>query len=265
MNATTRVPPSTKEILKRQAEEAGRQRAAIAQKRANATSPNNTTVVVTAKPTAVAAPDNRTPQQQYLDEIDPAGIVGRRIKFTREGKYVTADDDKLIDENATFIALMDQTLVGYQRFFDDGRPPDRRMSLYYDPNFVKPQREELGDLNEDAWPLGLSGQPEDPWQHYNFVVLQCVETGALFTFSTRSKTGRRAVGSLLKHYDRDRRTHPNDVPVVRLRSGGYMHPDDRIGFVVTPLFQIVNRQPRDSAAKPDTSIGIQLNDEIPFE
>jgi hypothetical protein len=224
------------------------------------------TAVAPAEVTAVAMPDNRTQQQQYLDEIDPAGIVGRRIKFTKEATFVTADDNKLVEENATFIALCDQTLVGYQRFYDDGRQPDRRMVLYYSPDFVKPDRNALGDLNEADWPLGLSGLPEDPWNHYNFVVLQCAKTGALFTFSTRSKTGRRAVGSLLKHFDRMLRTHPDKLPLVRLRTGGFMHADERIGFIVTPLFQIVDRVPRDSAAKPpDGSTANDMDDEIPWK
>jgi hypothetical protein len=261
--STTRVPPSTKEILKRQAEDAARQRAAVAQKRANATPPaNNTTAVVPAKSTAVAMPDNRTVQQQYLDEIAPAAIVGRLIKFGKDGTFITADDDKAVDENAVFTVLADQTLIGWQRFHD-GAPPDQHMGLLYS-DFVMPPRESLGDMDESEWPAGLSGAPEDPWKHCIYVVLQSGQTAELFTFATRTKTGRRAVGSLLKHYDRMRRTHPDELPVAKLRPGGFQHRDDRIGFVPTPMFAVVGRAPRDSAAKPDTSIAAQLNDAIPF-
>jgi hypothetical protein len=34
-------------------------------------------------------------------------------------------------------------------------------------------------------------------------------------------------------------------------------------MVDVPVFVVVGRAPRDSAAKPDTSIGAYLNDEIP--
>ena len=61
-----------------------------------------------------------------------------------------------------------------------------------------------------------------------------------------------------------RRTHPDELPVVKLKTGGFMHKDDRIGFVTTPLFAVVGRAPRDSAAKPDTSIDADMQDEIPF-
>ena len=42
---------------------------------------------------AVAVPDNRPDIDRYLDEIAPASIVGRMVKFSKEGMFVTADDD----------------------------------------------------------------------------------------------------------------------------------------------------------------------------
>ena len=45
----------------------------------------------------------------------------------------------------------------------------------------------------------------------------------MFTFATSSKTGRRAVGNLLRHYDTDAENHPDELPVVRLRKGGFPH------------------------------------------
>ena len=78
-------------------------------------------------------------------------------------------------------------------------------------------------------------------------------------------TGRRAVGNLLRHYDRMQRTHPDELPVVRLKVGGFQHRDERIGWVSTPVFAVVGRAPRDSAAKPDTSTRADMDDEIPFD
>jgi hypothetical protein len=60
------------------------------------------------------------------------------------------------------------------------------------------------------------------------------------------------------------KTHPDQLPVVRLKSGGFNHRDERIGFVKTPLLAVVGRAPRDSAAKPDTSLSADLNDQIPY-
>jgi hypothetical protein len=34
------------------------------------------------------------------------------IKFNKEGKFVTSDDDTVIGEDADFTAILDQTLIG---------------------------------------------------------------------------------------------------------------------------------------------------------
>ena len=63
---------------------------------------------VTAASTTVTtpAPDTRTEAERYVDEIAPASIVGRMIKFSKDGQFVTADDDEPVDEAAEFIALV---------------------------------------------------------------------------------------------------------------------------------------------------------------
>jgi len=213
---------------------------------------------------AVAMPDTRTPVQSYLDEIAPASIVGPMIKFdTKGGRFFTADDDEEISAEEDFTALADQTLIGRLKFNGKGEPPDRRMGLLYD-GFVMPNRKDLGDTDQSKWEIGLAGKPADPWQHHIYLVLQRVATGELCTFVTSTDTGRRAVGNLLRHYDRLTKTHPDMYPVVRLKVGGFNHRDERVGWVNTPVFAVVGRTPKDSAAKPDTSLAAQMDDELPF-
>ena len=218
-----------------------------------AQAPTATSVPAPKASTAVAVPDNRSYRERYLDDVAPASIVGRMIKFSKEGTFVTHDDGAEIDENAEFTVLADETLIGWIKFNGDGEPPSREMGLLYD-GFSMPARESLGDLDTAQWELGLDGQPADPWQHHQYLVLQHTGTAELFTFVTSSKTGRRAVGNLLRHFDRMRKTHPDELPVVRLRTGGFQHRDDRVGFVNTPVFVVCGRQSRDSVAKPDTSL-----------
>ena len=79
-----------------------------------------------------------------------------------------------------------------------------------------------------------------------------------------SITGRRAIGNLLRHYDRLVKTHPDFYPVIRLKVGGFQHRDDRVGWVNVPVLAVVGRAPKDSAAKPDTSLAADMGDEIPF-
>jgi hypothetical protein len=49
-----------------------------------------------------------------------------------------------------------------------------------------------------------------------------------------------------------------------LKVGGFNHRDDRVGWVSTPVFAVVGRAPKESAAKPDTSLTADLQDKIPF-
>jgi hypothetical protein len=250
-------PPPPKQIRAAQKADAerqfGEQRARIAE-----------TLPAKAEPTAIAVPDNRTPQQIYVDEIAPATMVGRMVKFNKDGNFVTADDDAIIGDDADFVALCDQTLVGWIKFNGEGQPPDRHMGLLYD-GFIMPERSTLGDDDQAMWDMGLNGQPQDPWQHQIYLVLERRdETHELFTFVTSSITGRRAIGNLLRHYDRMEKAKAGAYPIIRLKVGGFNHRDDRVGWVKVPVIAVVGRAPKESTAKPDSSLAADLNDQIPY-
>lgn len=213
-------------------------------------------------PTPVV-PDNRTATERYVDEIAPSTIAGKLVKFSKDGQFVISETGDAIDPNADFVAMADETLIGWIRFNGQDAPPDRHQGLLYD-GFVMPDRKTLGDLDPTKWELGLSGQPADPWQHQICLVLQHRATLELFTFTTSSTTGRRAIGNLLRHYDRMRRSDADNYPVVRLKPGGFNHRDERIGWVPVPTFAAVGKAPKASAAVPDTSVDADMNDSLPF-
>jgi hypothetical protein len=270
--AANRRIPTASQVLARQKADAERElaqkkAAAAAKLAANSSStpaPAKSTAVAPAAKTAVAVRDNRSSVQKYLDEIAPATIVGRRMKFdNKTSRYFMPDNDETVAETAEFIALCDQTAAGYLKFNGKGNPPDSIMGLIYE-GFEVPARDELSDRDESTWPIGLSDEPEDPWQHRQYLVLQNTETSELFTFDAANKTSWRAVANLLRHYERMRRTNPDEYPVVRLKTGGFPHKEERVGWVSVPVFAIIGRVPRDSATKPDTSLGGDLDDEIPF-
>lgn len=228
------------------------------------------TAVATAQSTVVAPPDNRGTIEQYLDLVAPSSIVGRMIKFDKNGQFVTSDDGQPIPEDDEFIALVDQILVGRIKFVEDG-PPVRvspitgrpTMGLLYG-GFIPPTDDELDERDEAKWEVGLDGKPSDPWRHQHYLVLQHTDSGALYTFVTSSQTGRRAVGNLVRHFERMKTAKPGEFPVVKLRPGGFMHKDERVGFVPTPTFVVVGRAPQDSAVRPDTSLAGDMNDQLPF-
>jgi hypothetical protein len=221
--------------------------------------------VAPATVTSVAVPDTRTPQQAYLDEIaPPSSLVGRPIKFNgKNGKWLFGDTDEEIDPNTDFIALCDEILIGWIKFNGKGELPTRIQGLLFD-GFIMPPQNTLPDRDPSKWELGLDGEPADPWQHQMCLILQSPGTHELATFATTSPTGRRAVGNLLRHYDRLRRKDDDHYPVVRLRVSGYNHKDERVGWVHVPVFAVVGKAPKTSAAIPDTSRRGDMDDEIPF-
>ena len=176
-------------------------------------------------------PDHRSPRQVYLDTVAPSGIVGRLVKFDgKSGAFLFVDTEETFSDTEDFVVLADQTLAAYVKFQSE-QAPTRIGGLLYAADFALPPRAQLGDTDPKKWEIGLSGRPEDPWREELMVVLKRPATMELLTFSTMSKTGRRAVGNLLKHYDRLQTTSPGSFPVVRLKPAGYQ--DSRYGWVHT--------------------------------
>jgi hypothetical protein len=130
--------------------------------------------------------------------------------------------------------------------------------------FRMPPRADLGDVDETQWPAGLSNAPEDPWKHQIALPLMNAATQELLVFTTLNDTGRRAVGRLLQHYERMLRLLSDELPIVRLKVGGFNHRDPRVGWVSTPQFAIVGRTKRDSVAKSAPPPDDFDDQEIPF-
>jgi hypothetical protein len=254
-------PRPVQQVLDQQKRDAERDR----QQKAAPPARSGTAVAPTPKPALPAEmpPDNRTSVQRYLDEVAPVSMVGRQIRGTKDAMFVTPDDGETVPDTVDFVALCDQTMVGRIKFNGEGNPPDYRMGLLYD-GFVPPSDADLPDRDQSQWELGLDHKPADPWAHFMYLVLQRGDTGELFTYTTSSKTGRRAVANLLRHYDRLGKTRPDMYPIVRLKVGGFNHRDERVGWVQVPVFAVVGRHPKDDAAKPDSSPAADFDDSIPF-
>ena len=103
------------------------------------------------------------------------------------------------------------------------------------------------------WEIGLDGKPADPWQHFMCLVLQLRDTHELFTFATSSRHRTPSVGNLLRHYDRMREKARRSCTPSSGSNGGYNHRDERVGWVHTPVFAVVGKRAKASAAIPDTS------------
>jgi hypothetical protein len=250
----TKKPPTPRDKL------AAKQGAVLEPKSKELTEPKGKAVATTKAERELSNAEYRS---RYFDSVAPSGIVGRLVKFNKDGEFVTTDDGEEVPEGSEFAALCGETLLGYLRFNGADEAPSREMGPIYD-GYRIPSPSHLPDRDQRHWDVNpKDGTPIDPWQEYAYLVLQETSTCELHTFSTASKTGYRAVIRLLQHYDRMLKTHPGDVPIVRLGTGGFQHRDKSIGWVKTPVFVVCGRREADSFAKPDTSVSSFLNDEIP--
>ena len=93
------------------------------------------------------------------------------------------------------------------------------MGLLFD-GYEMPPREVLGDLDQTPVGQGMDNQPQDPWQHQQMLSsCRTPRRSEMFTFTTSSKTGRRAVGNLLRHYRADAEDEPERAAGDPARQG----------------------------------------------
>jgi len=145
-----------------------------------------------------------SPVSAYLS-AHGVGMAGTFFKFAKDGKFRKTSDDEEIPEGTEFVVIYDQIQGGWIKFMGKGNPPERRMGNLFD-GFVPPNRESLGDTDENEWEMGVSGKRADPWQFQLLLPLQSVEGGELFVFNTSSITGRRAVDNLIAACGRMQKT-----------------------------------------------------------
>lgn len=198
----------------------------------------------------------------YLSKFGE-GMRGTFVKFSKDGKFVKTMDAEIIPEGTECVCVYDQTQAGWIKFHGKGVDPERKMGPIF-AGFVPQPREELGDDDEAAWELGLNGKPQDPWQHQMLLPLQDKESGELYIFATSSQSGRRAVNSLLYSCQGMMKKDPGNYPVVKLVCGSFQHKDKRVGTVNVPQFVVVGKAPRDDYAAAATSVGADMDDEVPF-
>jgi hypothetical protein len=179
--------------------------------------------------------DYTDPYLAYADAYAPRFIVGKLLKFSK-GDYTAGEADETVALGKKLIAALDEMLVGWVRW-EAGKPTNHIMTRVEEGK-QPPKREQLGDNDPIVWELDSSRQPRDPWQWTNYVPM-LDEQHELYTFTTSSRGGASALGSLLRQYSRHRRLHPNEYPVIELGVGSYQHAKKEYGRVKYPEFKVV--------------------------
>src|SRR4051794_17095954 len=143
--------------------------------------------------TSVAIPRGVDPFARIGDQ--EAGIDGSFLKF-KQGIWRIGQEDTVVKPGARFALLAGDILHGFQKWHDS-KVASRVMVRVADS--LPPSRTELGETDEDAWPIGPQGR-EDPWVFTYLVPLINLEDEKNLIFTTSSFGGRRAIGKLCHEY-----------------------------------------------------------------
>jgi hypothetical protein len=203
-----------------------------------------------------------SPVANYLAQHG-VGTSGVFIKFAKDGVYRKQSDDAQIPTGTEVAVVYDEIRIGWIKFGEKGQPPERKMGPAF-AGFLPPAREELGDTDEAQWEVGLSGKPTDPWQFQVMVPMHDTKNGEMYIFGTTSITGRRECDKLIAACARMQKSEADFYPVVKLDVSGFEHRDSRIGWVRTPCFTRIGKAPKSDASAAQTSLGDNLDDEMPW-
>jgi hypothetical protein len=202
--------------------------------------------------------------ERHLREWGGAG--GRLFAFNGQtGIFRTLDDDVEVPSGTQFIAHLADTQKGFIKFNDDGPPTSVMVRL--DENAKVPERDELGDNDKSKWPIGMNGEPEDPWKP-QFVIPMTLydEGGEVYCYIARGIVAMNSAADLLGRW----RFHPKRkaglLPVIKVISSTY--PSKKFGGRrPKPMLVIDSWVTPDGETPPEPkklSYKDELNDEIGF-
>lgn len=176
-------------------------------------------------------------------------IVGKLLKFSK-GDYLAGQDNEEVPEGTELIANMDEMLAGWIKW-QDNKPVEQIMGKVSD-GYQPPRRNELGDDDKAQWDVDLKGEPRDPWQFSNMLILKGDKE--LFTFTTSSKGGLNALGDLSKVYGTAMAQRPDEYPVIVLGSDAYDHRKRTLGRIKVPTFKVVGWALKETFADPEEAV-----------
>jgi hypothetical protein len=213
---------------------------------------------------------------EYLNSDDDGGwsdtakeneqrlLRGTLLRFS-EGKWRRGKEQEVMPHG---IELVAEAIKAAWIRWQGGRVVEQ---IVRQPGQRMADRDELSNNDEADWPLGPSGEPNDPWRNTRFVWLICPATAEALTFSTSSWGGRGAVGDLADATARMRGARPGAMPIVQL---GAAEMPTKYGLKTKPIFKIVGwvggdaplapPAKRIAAPEPPKLQRPDWEDEIPF-
>jgi hypothetical protein len=176
------------------------------------------------------------------------GPVAVILKY-RKGKWTIRGPNGLDKpmNGSRLIALVTYAQCGWSKW-ENRQLVDQHLG-YYAQGFKPPERHQLGDVDQSQWEMSSGGRVRDPWSFGSHLPFIDPQTGTLYIFSTQSKGGIAAIGSLFDAFGDHLLQHPGtkELPLLELSSDGYDHQEH--GWTDVPQFDIVGWQAVDTKFK----------------
>lgn len=223
--------------------------------------------------TAVAAADDFDPFAAYAAAHGGSRIVGSLLKFSK-GDYLVGQNGDIMQEGTQLAVNMNELLVGWIKW-QDKKPAEQLMGRLAD-RFVPAKRDALGDTDKSLWETDDDGNPQDPWQFTNYLLMKMPgidDQDALFTFTASSHGGIGAITKLCDSYSKLRRMRsPGEMPVIKLGVERYQHkkygwiknPEFKITGWVSPLEFTAAMEQEQAQAEADKAAREAADKDIPF-
>jgi hypothetical protein len=174
--------------------------------------------------------------EQYSQAAAGSRIVGELLRFNK-GDWLSGQDQEDVDLGTRLVANVAELMIGWNKWVG-GAVEDMRMGRVCD-GFQPPARSTLGDTDESEWETDDDGNPRDPWQRTNYLILKDEAGDQLYTFAASSKGSINAIGELAGAYGKRIRQKPDDLPVVALGAGKYQHKNKAYGWIKFPKLDVV--------------------------
>jgi hypothetical protein len=153
---------------------------------------------------------------------------------SKTGKWTAGRNASPMDGKELGADVLD-TMEGFHRFRDNDGKPSYAVIRVND-GIVPPRRADLGDTDQRFW-----GKDGNPWKPVCVMPFFDLETRQLFVFSAGTDTGIKQIKLLVKAFVFKQRTHPGQLPVIKLGNDYFVSEGTRVYLPVFEFVRMVER------------------------
>jgi hypothetical protein len=210
------------------------------------------------------------PYEQHQEQRSP--IVGRLLKFNGRGResfysYKQADTGVVVKLpiGTKLVVNLEEAKRGVTIWgLVEGkqRPIVQIVGNALDRAWRDPGRDQLGNHDRSLWPIGLSGQREDPVKYTKWLYLKEPGSDQIFTYTSDSFGGNLAFRNLVDRYQKLLVSHPKNTAACHLIIAlNETTMASKFGEILRPKFEICDEWESKQLFAEAMAAAIDLDDD----